>query len=100
MKKPYALFLIGVLTGGLFLRAAAQQLVWSGNNDNPDSISKGRAVLRRSFPGSFKLCNLDAEPLRGQLFSTVNRDAGGSTVILRPNADRRPRECEIFEASS
>jgi hypothetical protein len=100
MKKTHTLFLIAVLTCGLCISASAQQLIWSANNDDRETITKDKAVLRRSFPTDFKLFNVDIAPLRQQLFAVVDRGAQRSTVITLPNADGRLERFEVFEASN
>lgn len=99
MKKMYKLLLIVVLSCGPHFSASAQHLIWSINNDSPESMNKNKAVLRRSFPKAFKLFNVDMESLRQQLFSAVD-GAGRSAVIVLPNADGSLEQFEVFEASN
>ncbi len=78
----------------------AQDNYWSPNTD-AGKITTDKAVARLSFPTAFKLFNLDAEPLRQELFSVVgNRASKHSTVISLPNAAGQLEKFEVFEASN
>ena len=79
---------------------AAQQEVWSANNDSREAIVTDKAVSRESFPTEFKLFNLNIEPLREQLLTIVDRNPNHSTVISLPNADGTIEQFQIWEASN
>ena len=101
MKTTCKLFLIIFLVIGISFKASAQQVVWSVNNNNPENLSKDKAVSRQSFPQEFKLFSLNIEPLKQQLFSIVNsRSHLDSTVILLPNADGDLEQFEVYEDSN
>ena len=79
---------------------AQEKSCWTLYN-NAGKITTDKAVARLSFPVSFKLFNLNAEPLRQELFSVVeNRSNKHSTVISLPNADGQMEQFEVFEASN
>lgn len=77
----------------------AQNEYWSANTD-AGRITTDKAVARLSFPSAFKLFNLNADPLRQQLFSVVSNASRHSTVISLPNADGQLEQFEVFEASN
>jgi len=95
-----ALFLIAIIAISAFA-ASAQQRVWSVNSESLSAITTDKAVARQSFPTSFKLFDLDIEPLRQQLFSIVDNNARqSSAVISLPNAAGNIEYFEVFEASN
>ena len=73
---------------------------WSVNNENKTAIATDKAVARLSYPKEFKLFNLNAAPLRQDLFSIVDRQAKQSTIISLPNAAGNFEQFEVFEASN
>jgi hypothetical protein len=74
---------------------------WSVNTDNRSSITTDKAVARLSYPKSFKLFNLNIEPLRQELFSIVgNNPSKHSTLISLPNAAGNLEQFEVYEASN
>jgi len=77
----------------------AQNDYWSANTD-AGRITTDKAVARLSFPSAFKLFNLNADPLRQQLFSVISNASRHSTVISLPNADGQIEQFEVFEASN
>lgn len=81
------------------IAVSAQQIVWSENNDGWSNISKDKAVARGTFPTTFKLFNLNMDPMRAQLFSIIDARQP-STVISLPNADGGIEQFEVFEASN
>ena len=99
MKKTLLLtFLFALLTT---LGFSQSDRFWSGNNENLDKITKDKAVARLSFPKTFKLFNLNVDPLRQELFSVVgNQATRHSTIISLPNADGGIELFEVFEASN
>lgn len=83
------------------LAVAAQEVVWSANNENRAGIVTDKAVQRQTFPKEFKLFDLNIDPLRKELFSIVDsRSAPRSTIISLPNADGNLERFEVFEASN
>lgn len=83
--------------------AAAQENVWSANFERRENITKDKAVNRQSFPQEFRLFDLNAEPLKRQLFSIVDSGTAGrpqSIVISVPNANGDIELFEVFEASN
>ncbi len=74
---------------------------WSANSESQSKITTDKAVARLSFPKEFKLFNLNIDPFRQTLFTTVGKNAiKHSTVISLPNADGNFEQFEIFEASN
>ncbi len=74
---------------------------WSPNNESRSTITTDKAVARLSYPKEFKLFNLDAAPLREELFSIAgSRRIKASTIISLPNADGALEEFEMVEASN
>jgi hypothetical protein len=83
------------------LAVAAQEVVWSVNNESRAGIVTDKAVQRQTFPKEFKLFDLNIDPLREKLFSIVDsRSAPRSTIISLPNADGNLEQFEVFEASN
>ena len=82
------LAMVGAFVLTLVTDASAQQNVWAENFQRPEYINKNKAATRQSFPTEFKLFNLNADPLKQQLFSVVGEKANTrSTVVAVPNAD-------------
>lgn len=74
---------------------------WSVNNDNKANIVTDKAVARISFPKEFRLFNINADALRQQLFSVVDRNAlKPSAIITLPNVAGQLEQFEIFECSN
>ena len=95
--KKLLLFFFTLLTA---FSLQAQKNFWSLRNDAKNIITD-KSVTRLSFPKTFKLFDLNMEPLRQELFSvTGNRAASHSTVISLPNADGQIEQFEVFEASN
>src|ERR1043166_5924318 len=100
MKTTCNLFLAIVFTTGLYFTASAQQIVWSANDETPESIAKDKGVYRDSFPAAFKLFNLNVQPLKQQLFSVTDSKTSRSAIISLPNADGEMEWFEVWEASN
>ncbi len=99
MKKTLLLTFLFALVSTLGFSQADR--FWSGNNESLDKITKDKAVARLSFPKTFKLFNLNVDPLRQELFSVVGNQARKhATIITLPNADGGIEQFEIFEASN
>jgi Metallo-peptidase family M12B Reprolysin-like/Secretion system C-terminal sorting domain/Bacterial pre-peptidase C-terminal domain/Fibronectin type III domain len=97
MRKQLLLTILSVMvTAAVF----SQGGYWSVNNDNRAAIATDKAVARLTYPKEFKLFNLDAAPLRQQLFSIVDKQANRSTIITIPNAAGSLEQFEVFEASN
>lgn len=97
MRKQLLLTILSVMvTTAVF----SQGGYWSANNDNRAAIATDKAVARLTYPKEFKLFNLDAAPLRQQLFSIVDKQANRSTIITIPNAAGNLEQFEVFEASN
>src|SRR5450759_2203448 len=94
------LFLIAIIAVST-VAVAAQEIVWSVNNESRANINTDKAVARQSFPKEFKLFDLNIEPLRQQLFSIVDgKSPQNSTVISLPNVDGNIEQFEVFESSN
>lgn len=97
MKK----FLFTLLTFALINVLTAQQKNYWFQHLTKEKIVTDKAVSRLSFPSTFKLYDLNIEPLKQQLFSIVdNRGNAHSTIISLPNADGNMEQFEVFEASN
>ena len=97
MRKVPVLTLLSVLITTV---AFSQADYWSANNENRASIPTDKAVARLTYPKEFKLFNLNAAPLRQQLFSVVDSRTAKSTIITLPNAAGGFEQFEVFEASN
>ncbi|HMU46316.1 MAG TPA: zinc-dependent metalloprotease family protein [Chitinophagaceae bacterium] len=100
MSKIYKILLAILIVSSSSLTVSAQQGYWSSRSDK-SGITTDKAVARLSFPKEFKLFDLNAEPLRQQLFSIVGNQARSrSTIISLPNVDGKMEQFEIFESSN
>ena len=97
MRKVPVLTLLSVLITTV---AFSQVDYWSANNENRAAIATDKAVARLTYPKEFKLFNLNAAPLRQQLFSVVDSRSAKSTIITLPNAAGGFEQFEVFEASN
>lgn len=99
MKKSLLLtFVSALITVSGFSQTGKS---WSVNNESRSNISADKAVARQSFPAEFKLFNLNADPLRQELFSIVGKSPSKhSAIISLPNADGNIEQFEVFEASN
>ncbi|HET6766375.1 MAG TPA: zinc-dependent metalloprotease family protein [Chitinophagaceae bacterium] len=98
MRKGLLLtFLSAMVTTIAFSQA---DRFWSPNNENKTAIPTDKAVARVSYPQEFKLFNLNAAPLRQELFSIVDKQPKRSTIITLPNAVGTLEQFEVFEASN
>ena len=99
MKKVLLLTLVLALITSLGFSQTDK--FWSVNNENRSNITTDKAVARLTYPSAFKLFNLNADPLRQELFSIVgSKPIQQSTVISLPNADGNLEQFEVFEASN
>ncbi len=99
MKKGLLLTLVLALISTLTFSQTDR--FWSVNNDNRSNIVTDKAVARLTYPAVFKLFNLNADPLRQELFSIVgNNPTKHSTFISLPNADGNLEQFEVYEASN
>src|SRR5258707_1376870 len=99
MKKVLLLTLLSTLIAGFGFSQTGKY--WSVNNDSRSKITTDKAVARLSYPTVFKLFNLNADPLRQELFSIAGQNSTAhSTVITLPNADGNFEEFEVTEASN
>ena len=74
---------------------------WSANSESASRIQKDKAVLRPTFPKTFKLFNLNLNAINQQLFTIVgNHNVGRSTTISLPNVNGIIEEFEVYEASN
>nr|MBA2248694.1 peptidase [Chitinophagaceae bacterium] len=96
MKKLLLVFLSCTLLNA----AMAQRNHWSAHiGAAPTTTDK--AIARPSFPIQFKLFDLDAPPLKNELFTVAGKNAAThSTIISLPNADGQIEQFEVFEASN
>jgi hypothetical protein len=83
----------------VFLESAAQQNYWSQHTDAV-SLVPDKAVKRKSFPGTYKLFDLNIIAFRQQLFSIVESKVLHSTIITIPNVQGEMEEFEVYEASN
>ena len=98
MRKELLLtFISAMITTMAFSQA---DRFWSANNENKTGIATDKAVARVSYPKEFKLFNLNAAPLRQELFSIVDKQSKRSTIITLPNAAGTLEQFEVFEASN
>ena len=98
MRKGLLLtFLSAMVTRIAFSQA---DRFWSANNENRTAIPTDKAIARVSYPKEFKLFNLNAAPLRQELFSIVDKQSKRSTIITLPNAAGTLEQFEVFEASN
>ena len=97
MKK----ILFTLLTFASINVLTAQQKNYWFQHLTKENIITDKAVSRLSFPRTFKLFNLDIEPLKQELFSIVDNPGNAhSTIISLPNADGNIEQFEVFEASN
>src|SRR5436190_13258448 len=74
---------------------------WSANNEIRSNITTDKAVARITYPGAFKLFNLNAAPFRQELFAVAGANRiKNSTIISIPNADGNLEQFELVEASN
>ncbi len=83
----------------MYTVTAQENNYWSSHTD-AGSITTDKAVARLSFPVSFKLFDLNLDPLRQELFKAVNNASNHSTIISLPNANGQLEEFEVIEASN
>lgn len=95
-KVPVLTFLSVLITTAAF----SQVDYWSLNNQSRATIPTDKAVARLSYPKEFILFNLNAAPLRQQLFAVVDKQSKLSTIITLPNAAGNFEQFEVFEASN
>ncbi|MFM9987368.1 reprolysin-like metallopeptidase [Flavobacterium sp.] len=80
---------------------AQSEKYWSSNKGDSSKMITDRGVSRQTFPKEFKLFNLNADLLHGDLFSIVGKNASkNATIISLPNADGGIEQYEIYEASN
>jgi hypothetical protein len=84
---------------GLFCSAVFGQHDYWASRTATSGITTDKAVARLTFPKEFKLFDLNAAPLRQNLF-TITDKAGQSTIISLPNADGNMEQFEVYEASN
>ncbi|HET9277032.1 MAG TPA: zinc-dependent metalloprotease family protein [Flavitalea sp.] len=98
MRKGLLLtFLSAMITTIAFSQA---DRFWSANNENKAAIPTDKAVARVSYPKEFKLFNLNAAPLRQELFSIVDKQSTRTTIITLPNVAGTLEQFEVVEASN
>lgn len=71
---------------------------WSQVKSN--NVKKNKNVERDNFPQDFKLFSLNIDPLRSELFSTIENKTKKTTIISLPNFDGKIEQFEVFEASN
>ena len=98
MKRKFYLLLF-VIVCSLSVNAQKGKY-WSANNEGRNNIITDKAVARVSYPSTFKLFNLNVDPLRLELFSAVGNTSRHSTVISLPNAEGEIEQFQVFEASN
>lgn len=97
MKK----IVLFVLSFTLMYSVMAQETNYWSLRTDAGGITTDKAVARLSFPKTFKLFNLNVDPLRQELFSVVGNNASRhSTIISLPNAEGQAEQFEVYEASN
>ena len=99
MKKLLKVSLLVWIVSCICFEVAAQQSYWSQHTDAA-ALVPDKAVSRKSFPGTYKLFDLNIIAFRQQLFSVVNGQASHSTIITIPNVRGEMEEFEVYEASN
>jgi hypothetical protein len=79
--------------------ASAQQGYWS-QRANTNDLIPDKAIKRKSFPGTYKLFDLNIIALRQQLFSIISNRGQRSTIITIPNVQGGIEEFEVYESSN
>jgi hypothetical protein len=99
MKRVLLLtFLLALITASSFSQT---DRFWSANKENRNNITTDKAVSRLTYPASFRLFNVNIQPLREQLFSVVDKGSSNqSAIISLPNADGNIEQFLVFEASN
>lgn len=74
---------------------------WSVNRESRNNIIADKSASRLSYPKDAKLFNLNFEPFKQQVFSTLDKTSSKkSTTISLPNAEGDIEEFEVYEASN
>ena len=98
MKKQ---LLLAIAFTFVLFQTQAQNDLWTIHNSDASKIITDQAVSRVSFPKTFKLYDLNIDPLRHALYSVVADLKGKhSTIISLPNADGQMEQFEVNEASN
>lgn len=75
--------------------------VWAKHNNKSGKITLDKSATRDNFPKEFQLFDLNINPLRQELFSIINDNAGKHTTIISlPNADGQIELFEVNDASN
>lgn len=96
MKKKLLLSIFSLLVFNLGF--SQTEKAWS--QVKSDNVKKNKNVERDNFPQDFKLFSLNIDPLRSELFSTIENKSKKSTIISLPNFDGKIEQFEVFEASN
>ena len=99
MIKLYKGSLLFCVVSFISLEAVAQQSYWSQHTEAATLVAD-KAVKRKSFPGTYKLFDLNIIALRQQLFSIVGNPAQHSVIIILPNVQGKMEKFELYEASN
>lgn len=100
MRHFYSFLLTLVVAGFFSLSAFSQEQYWT-ERPSKEGIVTHKAVARQTFPKEFKLFDLNAAPLRQQLFSIVGENATRHSIVIDvPNAAGKVEKFEIVEASN
>ncbi len=101
MSKIYKLTLVIFVILFSVSSFAQSDRFWSPHNEGSGKIVTDKAVARLSFPKTFKLFDLNINPLRQELFTIVGNNASKhSAVITLPNINGELEQFEVFEASN
>lgn len=74
---------------------------WVSHKGTASDLTKDKGVARLSFPKEFKLCDLNTDLLRQELFAVVdNHNSKHSTLITLPNVNGDYEVFEVYEASN
>jgi Metallo-peptidase family M12B Reprolysin-like len=99
MIKLKKIILLFCVVSCISFEVAAQQNYWSQHTDAAALVTD-KAVSRKSFPGTYKLFDLNIAAFRQQLFSIVGNNAQHATIITIPNVQGELEEFEVYEASN
>ena len=99
MKKTLLLTITIVLFTSLCFSQTDR--FWVSHKGTASDLTKDKGVARLSFPKEFKLCDLNTDLLRQELFAVVdNHNSKHSTLITLPNVNGDYEVFEVYEASN
>ncbi|RTY90880.1 zinc-dependent metalloprotease [Flavobacterium sp. GT3R68] len=98
MKKTLLFLSLSIFTLGQV--TAQTNKYWTMHRQGSDKMPTAKGVARLSFPVKFDLYDVNIDPLRQALFSTVNSTSKNSVVISLPNVKGDLEQFEMYEASN